>query len=77
MSEQFTNMKYVWNLLPEHIWKRYEILDVVETREQLMLADASKELLKVWKQSRPRLFGKDRPRDNDILDNTGFDSCRP
>jgi hypothetical protein len=77
ISEEYHNLKYVWNLLPAEIWSRYERLEVTDTREQGMLADAKIRLIKLWRDGRPRLFGKDRPTDNTIVDDATYESCRP
>ncbi len=76
ISEEYYNLKYVWGLLPEEIWHRYDRCGVTETREQSMLADAKIKLLKLWRSGRPRLFGKDRPNDNNIIDSAHYESCR-
>lgn len=77
MSPEYIQMNYIWSLLPAEVWQRYDRLGITETREQGLLLIAQKNLLKLWKRSRPRLFGKDRPTDNNIIDNSNFDSCRP
>jgi len=77
ISPEYAAMVYVWGLLPEEVWERYEKFGLTDTREQLMLISASKDLLKLWKKSRPRLFGKNRVKDNPFIDNASFESCRP
>jgi len=77
LSEEYAKMVYAWGLLPPEIWDRYILLDVIETREQEILEQAKRRLLVIWKRNRPRLFGKDRPKDISIIDNAAFDSCRP
>jgi len=76
MSPEYVQMNYIWSLLPKEIWERYEKFGITDTREQGLLLLAKKNLVKVWRKNRPRLFGKNRSSDNNILDTTQFDSCR-
>lgn len=58
ISPEFTQLKYVWDLLPEERWAAYELFDIIELREQVMLEKAKKAVLHKWKMQRPRLFGR-------------------
>ena len=60
MSKEYEDMEYVWNLVPEITWERYEKLGIEGLREQKMLEKAKKSLLKLWKTNRPKIFGTKR-----------------
>ncbi len=57
MSEEYEKMGYVWNLVAPVTWDRYEKLNITGLREQTMLEEAQKALLKLWKTNRPKIFG--------------------
>jgi len=77
LSEEYRQIKYVWSLLPPEVWKRYETVSLEDTREQILLSNAQVALLKLWKNKRPRLFGKNRVSDLQFIDTSNMDSCRP
>ncbi len=58
MSQVFTNMMEAYALVLPETWKRYELLEIEGLAEQIILENASKELLKKWRTNRPRLLGK-------------------
>lgn len=60
ISVEYTDMEYVWNLVPPERWDRYEKLGIEGLREQEMLEKAKKALLKLWKTNRPKIFGTKR-----------------
>ena len=63
MSPIYSNVKDFYALLPEEIWKRYELFEVEGLREQVLLDDASRKLLQVWRSKRPVIFNKDKKRE--------------
>ena len=58
MSFEYRNMVDAYALVPTIIWERYELMQIEGLREQVILENASKELLKKWRTKRPRLLGK-------------------
>lgn len=56
-SPELAEVKRVRKLLPEEIWKRYELLEIEGLAEQNLLSTVLKDLLKKWRKDRPRLFG--------------------
>lgn len=75
MSKEYSVLGYIWDLLPEEVWKRYEICGIEGMREQYLLADAKLALLKKWKKGRPRLFNRNSKKDSD--DKQLFNRCKP
>lgn len=76
MSKEYKEVKRIWDLLPAKIWARYKSFGIEDTREQNLLVAAGKKLNKKWKQKRPRLFGKDRPKDLEDIATNRMDTCR-
>ena len=68
MSNVFTTMMEAYALVPPETWKRYKLLGIEGLREQIILEDASKELLKKWRTKRPRLLGKRKKNDEQKTD---------
>lgn len=61
LSEEMEAFKKVWALRPAEVWRNYEMLEIEGLQEQVLLQDASKTLIKRWRVKRPRMFGPDRP----------------
>jgi len=57
MSKEYERMEYVWNLVEPNTWDLYEKLNIEGLREQDMLEKAKKDLLKLWRTNRPKIFG--------------------
>jgi hypothetical protein len=76
ISPEFKELERVYNLLPVEVWIRYNLLEVTDTREQLMLIKAKDKVIKLWRKKRPQLFGKDRAVDVKLLDVDIRDRCR-
>jgi len=76
VSNEFQELLRIWNLLPENIWKRYRMHGFEDFREQILLSEAGRDVIKLWRCKRPRLFGKNRPRDLEMLDTMRGDVCR-
>lgn len=68
MSEGYKKALKAWKLVSPDTWKMYAIQGFEGMQEQLLLEKAAKELLPLWKQKRPSIFGKDRPRDKETTD---------
>ncbi len=58
MSFEYENVVKAYALVPPETWERYKLLEIEGLREQIILENASKELLKKWRSKRPRLLGK-------------------
>ncbi|KKN17631.1 hypothetical protein LCGC14_0963830 [marine sediment metagenome] len=58
MSPEYENMVKACALVPPETWERYKLLEIEGLAEQIILENASKELLKKWRTKRPRLLGK-------------------
>jgi len=66
----------IYALCKPELWYAYESMGITGLREQVLLEEASKKVLKLWRTKRPQLFGKDRPKDINFADNGGIESCR-
>ncbi len=62
MSDAYHQVKAIYNLLPEEIWRRYDLFEIEGLREQILLEAACKKLFKAWRTKRPQLFNKDKKR---------------
>ncbi len=62
MSPEYIALFKVRNLLPESMWEKYELLDIEGLREQELLKDAGKKVLKLWKTKRPTVLNKKKKR---------------
>ena len=69
MSYEYARMAKAYVLVPPEMWKRYKLLEIEGLAEQIILENASKELLKKWRSKRPRLLGK-RKKNNEQKSNS-------
>ena len=56
LSDEYENVRRIWNLMSPTVWENYVLLGVTDLTEQRLLITASKSLIKLWKTKRPRLF---------------------
>lgn len=77
LSEEYNEVKKIYELLPPEMWRRYELFEIEGLREQELLQAACRKLWSAWRKNRPSLFNKDR-KDNDkeTIDNKVPDNCR-
>lgn len=75
ISEELAAYKRVWALRPPEVWHHYELVGVEGLQEQVLLQDAGKALAKRWKRKRPRIFGPDRPVEDEDGENEGCESA--
>lgn len=64
MSHEYKEVIAVYALLQPEIWERYKLFEVEGLREQKLLEEASKLLVRKWRTKRPKLFGKKRREQN-------------
>lgn len=60
LSPEMDRWYVVRSMRPEETWEHYDVIEVEGLQEQILLQEASKKLLKRWRQKRPRMFGPDR-----------------
>lgn len=70
LSDELAAWKRVRAMRPEETWKHYDLIGVEGLREQELLQEASKKLLRRWRLKRPRMFGPDREKKNGKDDGT-------
>jgi len=56
MAYEFTDLIAARALLPEETWARYELFEIEGLREQGILVEAQRALLKKWTTKRPTMF---------------------
>ncbi len=56
LSYEYSRVCLIWESIPPEVWENYKIFEVTDLTEQRLLIIASKELIKLWKNKRPRLF---------------------
>jgi hypothetical protein len=72
MSKEYKALVFAWDLLPPIVWNRYKMFELQGMREQLILESAVGPVLKLWRDKRPRIFGKDKP----LPETLDMDTCR-
>ena len=60
LSDAYVGVLGIYKLLPPDVWKLYKLHELEGMREQELLDEACKKLLKSWRTKRPTLFGKDK-----------------
>lgn len=60
LSLEFTTFQEVYALRPPEVWENYAAIGVEGLREQDMLQEAGRNLVRRWRAKRPRMFGKDK-----------------
>jgi hypothetical protein len=68
LSREMEKLKEARALRPESVWQHYALLDLEGLQEQLILGKASQNLIKRWKQNRPRMFGPDKETEDEGTD---------
>ncbi len=76
-SDVYKNFVWLRDQLPEETWRHYELHEIKGLREQILLEDLGKLLLKEWRNKRPNLFGKNRVKDSEIIIDGAVDTCQP
>jgi preprotein translocase subunit Sec63 len=56
MSETYTKCLGIYKAVTPETWERYEILGIKGLTEQRLLLEYGKQVIKLWKDKRPRLF---------------------
>jgi len=69
MSHEYSDLIKAYNLVSPETWKRYKLLEIEGLAEQVILENASKELLKKWRTKRPRLLNKRKKNDDEQKSN--------
>ena len=69
LSFEYGNMVKAYALVTPETWLRYNLLEIEGLAEQVILENASKELLKKWRTKRPRLLGKRKKNDEQKTNN--------
>lgn len=65
-SPEWTELKRIKALCPDHVWAAYKAQQITGLREQLMLQSAQLAVRKLWKFKRPSLFGRTyKPKETD------------
>lgn len=63
-SPEFMDVLKARELVPESTWRDYELYEFTGFQEQVIYANALRELKRLWNTNRPTFFGKDyRPKD--------------
>ena len=74
LSDEYVEVARVWNMRRPSDWANYAFLGVEGLQEQVLMQEAGRKLLKRWRLKRPRMFGPDRPvEENDNGDDSGSD----
>lgn len=60
LSHEMSEWKRIRSMREESSWIIYNLVGIEGLQEQVLLQEASKNLLKRWRQKRPRMFGPDR-----------------
>ncbi len=60
MSVEYANLLKVRRLLPEDTWRRYDTFEITDLREQILLSEAKRKLLKRWCTKRPAMFKRSK-----------------
>ncbi len=60
MSAEYINLLKVRALLPEGTWRRYDAFEITDLREQILLSEAKRKLLKRWSHKRPAMFKRNK-----------------
>ncbi len=60
MSIEYINLLKVRALLPEATWRRYETFGLTDLREQILLSEAKRGLLKRWCTKRSAMFKRSK-----------------
>lgn len=60
LSPEMDHWTLIRAMRPEKTWEHYDAIGVEGLKEQDLLQEASKNLLKRWRQKRPRMFGPNR-----------------
>ena len=60
MSSEYVNLLKVRALLPEDTWRRYDTFEITDLREQILLSEAKRGLLKQWSYRRPAMFKRSK-----------------
>ncbi len=56
LSVEYINLLKIRGLLPEATWRRYDAFEITDLREQILLSEAKRKLLKRWTHKRPAMF---------------------
>ena len=75
LSDAYSDVKKIYNLLPEETWRRYKLFNFEGLREQELLKNACRALWLAWRKKRPSLFNKDR-NDKETSRHEKPDHCR-
>jgi len=60
ISPEYEKITKVRALLPEKTWERYDLFEIIDLREQVLLSKAKRELLRKWNIKRPAMFQRKR-----------------
>ncbi len=56
LSHEYSKAYLIWGSVSLGAWENYKLLGIENLTEQRLLTIASKDLIKLWKNKRPRLF---------------------
>jgi hypothetical protein len=62
ISHEFAAAAKARALVPEVVWKRYELMGIKDLQEQQIWGKAKDALIKRWRNKRPNIFGRLRCR---------------
>jgi len=62
-SPQIGEFLKVFALRPLYVWENYKLQDLTGLQEQILLEAAGKEVQKRWRVKRPRMFGPNKPQE--------------
>ena len=65
ISFELEEFKSVRALLPKETWKNYDLYEITDLREQILLSRASQKLCSRWRRKRPAMFNSDIKRKKD------------
>lgn len=65
LCPQLEALRAAYALRPPKVWEMYTAMGTEGLREQDILQEAIDPLRKRWRLKRPRIFGKDRPMEED------------
>lgn len=68
LSPEMDRWYVVRSMRSEETWEHYDAIGVEGLQEQELLQEASKNLLKRWRQKRPRMFGPNRETIDEKID---------
>jgi hypothetical protein len=74
LSAEMVEWQLIRAMRVEATWAHYDLMEVEGLQEQILLQEASKNLLKRWRQKRPRMFGPDREIKDDKDDRSNVQS---